>query len=327
MRILFVTNQVISEENQVANPSVMLQKKGLEKIGVVVDLFHINTNQFGFTAYPKSIKPIWRQWSENNYDFLHVQFGGIQALICSIISKRKTIITFHGTDLHGGYPKSIKRKMLSKVNTFFSRIASLIAGITIVVSPSLLDFLPKIALKKTKILSTGVDYEVFTEMDMKNAREKLGLDFKKKIVLFSDISNSPVKRRDLAESAIDLLKKEKLDIDLLFLNQQPHDLVSIYLNAADLLLLTSEKEGSPNIVKEAIAVNLPIVSVDVGDVALRCKGINNCQIVPKNIEDIAQAITIGLKYGRKDGGRDQKKTEIEINEICKKLRDIYFSIN
>jgi len=52
----------------------------------------------------------------------------------------------------------------------------------------------------------------------------------------------------------------------------------VWLNASNVLLLTSLHEGSPTVVKEALACGLPVVSVDVGDVAERIEGIEGCHL-------------------------------------------------
>jgi glycosyltransferase involved in cell wall biosynthesis len=86
-------------------------------------------------------------------------------------------------------------------------------------------------------------------------------------VLFCDANEECVKRRDLAEAAVVYAgKKIGRSIKLFVLRKIEPEEVPIFLNAANCLLVTSEREGSPNIVRESLACNLPVVSVAVGDV-------------------------------------------------------------
>ena len=89
------------------------------------------------------------------------------------------------------------------------------------------------------------------------------------IVLFTGGVRNPIKRVGLAQGVLKLLGKQGMDVRLLIANGVQPDRMPLYLNASDALLLTSIREGSPTIVKEALARNLPIVSVDVGDVRER----------------------------------------------------------
>jgi glycosyltransferase involved in cell wall biosynthesis len=80
----------------------------------------------------------------------------------------------------------------------------------------------------------------------------------------------------------------------------PHSDIPAYMNAADALVFTSMQEGSPNVVKEALACGLPVVSVDVGDVAERLDGMEGCQLCPdERPETIAAGLERVLKAGRR----------------------------
>src|SRR5262249_9314491 len=81
------------------------------------------------------------------------------------------------------------------------------------------------------------------------------------------------------------------------------NVIPAMMNASDCLLLTSDSEGSPVVVQEALACNLPVVSVDVGDVRERLRGIWPSQIVDRNPEEIGKAIAEVLKSGQRSNGR------------------------
>ena len=96
----------------------------------------------------------------------------------------------------------------------------------------------------------------------------------------------------------------------------------MYLNAADALVLTSLWEGSPNVIKEAMACNLPIVSTDVGDVKEVIGDTEGCYITSYEPSDVAGKIKLALDFGKRTNGREKIK-HLEINTIAKRIIDVY----
>ena len=101
--------------------------------------------------------------------------------------------------------------------------------------------------------------------------------------------------------------------------------MSIYFNASDLVLLTSFWEGSPNVIKEAMACNVPIVSTDVGDVKEVIGKTEGCYITSFDPEDVAEKIKLALKFGKRTTGIEDIK-HLESSLIAKKIIKIYKSV-
>src|SRR5690606_12582973 len=101
-------------------------------------------------------------------------------------------------------------------------------------------------------------------------------------------ANHPkIKRLDLAEKAIESLRIEYPQASLFKMHGDvPAGKVPFVLNAVDGVLLCSDNEGSPTIIKEAMACNLPIVSTDVGDVKERIAGVKEAIMVEQNADSI-----------------------------------------
>jgi glycosyltransferase involved in cell wall biosynthesis len=86
------------------------------------------------------------------------------------------------------------------------------------------------------------------------------------------------------------------------------------MNACDVLLFTSMYEGSPNVIKEALACNLPIVSVDVGDVRERLEGVAGCAVRPDDdLQGLSSALTAVLQQRMRIQGR------IVVRELAEEL--------
>lgn len=120
-----------------------------------------------------------------------------------------------------------------------------------------------------------------------------------RLILFAGAFSNPVKNAKLAEEVINLsnnVSTSKVGATggfggiLLSLQHYTRTEVNWLMCAADCLLLTSRSEGSPQVVKEAMACGCPIVSVDVGDVRERVEGIEGCYVAksrsPQELADL-----------------------------------------
>jgi len=123
-----------------------------------------------------------------------------------------------------------------------------------------------------------------------------------KLVLFVGIMR-PEKRLDVIEGAVNILYAADPNVQLIAATGQPHERIPLYMNACDVLALASDYEGSPVVIKEAMACNLPIVSVDVGDVAQVIAGVEGCYICRRDAADMADKLGQALDRGQRTAGR------------------------
>jgi glycosyltransferase involved in cell wall biosynthesis len=142
------------------------------------------------------------------------------------------------------------------------------------------------------------------------------------LILFAGNPAMALKRFDLAEQSVANVN-QSLPARLVHAFQVPHADMPYYLNASDVLVLTSIDEGSPNIVKEALACNLPVVSVDVGDVKERIAGIDGCELCADDrAETIATALERVLRRGKRVNGRETVRN-LDERVLAQRVIDIY----
>ena len=104
--------------------------------------------------------------------------------------------------------------------------------------------------------------------------------------------------------------------------------VNHWMCAANCLLLTSKTEGSPQVIKEAMACGCPIVSVDVGDVAERVSGVEGCYVVrTREPKDIAEALLKAIAHEGKTNGRERiQEMGLSNDQVAERLMAIYQSL-
>jgi glycosyltransferase involved in cell wall biosynthesis len=141
-------------------------------------------------------------------------------------------------------------------------------------------------------------------------------------VLFAGGRNNPIKRHSLARAATSIVENGR-HVELLVVENEPPDKMPLYMNAADVLLLTSSREGSPNVVKEALACNLPVVAVDVGDVRERMESVEGCFVTADDQpKTIAAALQKVLECPKRVAGRDTIR-HLDIRSTTRQIIDVY----
>lgn len=274
MRVLLLTTEWPTKSHPYSVPFLTQHVNFLRNAGVVVDVFHFqgHRNPVNYINAWLQVRKT-RAWKEA--DLLHAHWG--QSGFLSLFSKKKLVITFHGSDLRGIVNSNGTFSLIGKILVNFSRWMALRADCCIIVSESLRNYLPE-KTRNAKVLPMGVDFQLFHPMSKKSCRESLGFSPHEKLVLFMSDPARPEKQYALAEEAVAMYNNafsgEKLR--LLAVHHVAHKDIPIYLNAADVLILTSRYEGSPTVVKEALACGLPVVSFDVGDVKERIIGVDGC---------------------------------------------------
>lgn len=178
------------------------------------------------------------------------------------------------------------------------------------------------------IIPNGVNLDMFCPQDHLDARACVGFETDKRYVIWCSHPDRLEKNYALAQTAVEILKKKQDHVKLLpIYNKTPQEVVR-YMNAADCLLLTSVQEGSPNVIKEAMACNCPIVSTDVGDVRERLTGLDGCYILPEkdmqSPDALANLIGEAICYGKRTEGYNRIiNDELTIQQIAKRIMACY----
>jgi teichuronic acid biosynthesis glycosyltransferase TuaC len=175
---------------------------------------------------------------------------------------------------------------------------------------------------KVRIIPSGINLERFNPLDQVDCRKKLGWSLNKFHVLFPANAGDPVKRPFLAQAAIEAANRSGVNAEMHTLRGVPHEEVPIWLNASDVVLLTSLHEGSPNIIKEALACDVPVVSVDVGDVGERISGIEGCYIALPNSDDLGAKLCLVRSREERIAGRESVR-HLSLEETASKLMHFY----
>lgn len=288
----------------------------LRAAGVEVDVFHFYGAKNPLN-YLKAWVAVRRKTRRAHYDLIHAQFG--QSGLLALPKPSPVVVTFRGSDLLGTLSDRSGRYLwASFIHRRLSRIVARCSDAVILVSEHMkCELHPSI---KTHVIPSGIDFQVFHSIAKEKARNQLGLPLNENLVLFVGRPTAARKRASLAKQAMELLN-QSIPARLVVAWEVNHSDIMLYMNACDVLVFTSMQEGSPNVVKEALACDLPVVSVRVGDVAVRLGGIEGCEICDEAPAAIATALEKVLKRGGRIEGRkavehlDEKLTTVEVLKV------------
>jgi glycosyltransferase involved in cell wall biosynthesis len=324
MRVLAVTNLYPSSRDDAVGVFVKEQLDSVARLGVDVRVLHVDRNAGGRGAYRGLGARVAAELRASPPDVVHVMYGGVMArAVAGSRGSVPLVISFCGSDLFGLDDAPWPQRMSARYGVYCSHGAARRADLIVVKSQALLDSLPGYVDRGRVVkLPNGIDLARFVPLDPVECRAALGWDPRQKHVLFPSSPRRREKRFWLAEAAVEALRARiAADVELHALDGVSRADVPTWLNASDVVLLTSAHEGSPNAVKEALACNIPVVSVDVGDVGERIAGVAGCHIAEATADDLAARLELAIFVGRVEG-RGAVET-LSQTRVAERLRELY----
>lgn len=301
MRILVVANH--NKGNFV--PFIIEQTEALRRLDIEVDYYGVHgKGVWGYLSNLSSLKAKIREFHPN---LIHAHYG-LSGLLANLQRSIPVVTTYHGSDIHA-----------EGKNLFFSRAAMRLSAYNIFVSDKLREQSDYRGSKQC-VIPCGVDTTTIISIERKEARKRLGWDANGKYVLFAGAFDNTVKNSQLAKEAIAMVQGTQL----MELRGYSREQVNLAMNAANCLLMTSFREGSPQVVKEAMTCGTPVVSVNVGDVKEKLAGVTGCFITSYDVRDVTDGLRKALAFEGKTNGR-QRIDELGLSNelIAKKIIEIY----
>jgi glycosyltransferase involved in cell wall biosynthesis len=311
MRILLVckANFEPSELNFQKNRAYIFdQYVSLKEHVHTIDVFFLKGT--GIWSYFRGAYELRDYLKKKSYDIVHAHYGYC-GLIAGLVSKFPVAVTYHGTDI------------TEKISNVISLFSILLANWNIFVSEKIYRKAIWSPINNFSIIPCGVDLDLFKPSEIENSSIKKIFYENKKRILFSSSFSNKVKNYPLAKESLLLLRD--LDVSIIELKNKTRIEVAEMLNNCDLLLLTSFTEGSPQIVKEAMACNCPIVATDVGEVKEIIGDTDNCFVTGFDKYEIAEKVKLIFNNGERSNGRkfinnySSKRIAIKIFEVYNKV--------
>ncbi len=319
LRVLFVCGGN-SAHFEIA-PFIKSQGESLRSIGANVSYFAVKGKGVG--GYLSAARRLRQLLRRERFDVVHAHYA-YSALVAILAgSSRNLVASFMGSDLYGVHGQHGKLTPIGYFNIMLSRLVALRAGSVIVKSRGMLGYLPRRVADRAYVVPNGVDLEKLQPMDSRAARRELGLRSEGLYLLFLGNPEDHRKGYTVLREALPLVTRE--DLELLTPYPVPHDEVPLLLNAADVLVFPSAREGSPNLVKEAMACNLPVVSTDVGDIREVIGDTEGCFVVDRDPVSLAEGIKQAIAFGGRTAGRGKIK-HLDLNAVAWRVASIYGSL-
>lgn len=296
---------VCSFNNGRIAPFIQEQVDSLIQIGIEIEYFKVIGK--GVLGYLRNLPKLIQHINSFRPDIVHAHYG-ISGILANLQRKVPVVTTYHGSDINDPEIFTI------------SKVCFRLSVHNIVVNESHRIKIAPLTSKKVSVIPCGVDTSIFRPIDKLEARKYFGFRNDEKLILFSGAFDNKVKNAALAIQAVEIIPGARL----LELKGYSRSEVALLMNAVDVCLMTSHSEGSPQFIKEAMACNCKIVSVDVGDVKENTASYQGCWIVPYESNEINKSIKLGFEFMQPIQANHLSITDI--NEVASSIRGIFMQI-
>jgi teichuronic acid biosynthesis glycosyltransferase TuaC len=322
-RVLMVTGVYPTESHPHAGTFIKSQVESLRRAGLEIEVLHPSPGPT-LLRYTITALQIFKKSLSRKYQVIHGHYG-LWCLLCRLQWTLPVVASYLGDDILGTVTADGKHSTKGNIVAAISRTLSYLVDAVIVKSAQM-----KKAARgpqhKIYVIPNGVNFAQFQPLPRQEARMALGWQQDKYYILFGNNPQIPVKNFALAQAAVDKVRDRGLDVELIVANGLSHETMVHYMNASNALILSSHAEGSPNVVKEAMACNIPIVATDVGDVADVIGQTKGCTVcTPGSIEEMAHGIEIALAHTGRTTGRDDIQ-HLNSDLVAQRIIDVYAQV-
>jgi glycosyltransferase involved in cell wall biosynthesis len=275
-------------------------------------------------AYVRAAAFLVRPSARRRYRLVHAH-GGEAGLVSALHWSGPLLISYCGDDLLGTPSADGHVPLQGRARRTVIRQGARFARRTITKSREMERSLTPRLRERNSVIPNGVDPNLFVPMDRADARRALAWPDGGRVVMFAADPRVARKRYALAQAACEKARQVLPDIRLHVANEAPPALMPTLMNAADCLVVTSSVEGSPNVVKEALMCNLPIVATSVGDIPELLDGVTPSYVVDANARDIASALLRCMDPIYRSNGR-ARATHLRADSIADRIAQLYAEI-
>lgn len=307
MKVLIVHSGNAVGGNSNRYTFVREQGESLRALGIEVEYFAVvGKGAKGYLSNYRRLQMVIKDLQPN---LIHAHFGLCGAL-CVMQSKIPVVITCHNGETLSWYGNIITSLAIQR------------AAHTICVAQHIYD---KLYLKPKNYTIKPCGIEITEVVDKDIAKQEMGLPNDKYNILFGGSFSNLRKNVALANAALKILNRN--DINLIEMKGFSREQVTLLYNACDMLLLPTKSEGSPQVLKEAMAYKCPIVATDVADIAYLLDGVSNSYVTSFDPADVADKIQKVIASGERTNGRERiMQLRLTNNEVAKTIKTIYESI-
>ncbi|OEK02494.1 hypothetical protein BFP97_13610 [Roseivirga sp. 4D4] len=325
MRVLMISSEWPSDEHPNSGLFVKRQFDYLKKNGVNIEIYSFRGGGSlkNYWIHRRKIKSTIKTFKP---DIFHAQFA--QSALLVVGRKGKLVVTYRGDDAQGIVNEKGVQTKKGLILMLIGKIVSTVSDKIIVVSKHLLKKIPWIS--DASVIPSGLElyrYDKLLKSDRASMREKLGIPpgF---MILFPNSTSNPNKNYQLVEQALaSVAINERKDFFVKTIFGQSHEELLQYMRASDCMILTSLREGSPNVIKEAMALNTPIISVPVGDVPERISKLKGSFVSQGyDPQELANLMIKAKEFDYSEYNSRELVSLLDEQKLTEGLIDIYHSL-
>lgn len=300
MKILFISS---GNKKEGISSLVYDQGESIKKSGN--DLTYYTIKGKGIRGYFKNIFLLRKYLKNEKFDVVHAHYS-LSGFVAALSGAKPLVVSLMGSDVK---QNGVLRLVIKLFNYFFWDAC--------IVKTE--DMQKSLGIKNLSVIPNGVNMNFFPPMAKKEAQIRLGWDKNKTHILFAADPDRKEKNYILAKRAYNIFANRNTELH--FLKNILKDEMPYYYSASDVVLLTSFWEGSPNVIKEAMACCRPIVATDVGDIRKIIGNTEGCFVCSFNHEEIAYALVKACKINTTTGRLSIEHLKDEV--IAKEILGVY----